>query len=377
MNDSCKNPFLIYGYEDPAHFCDRVEETADIISALRNGRNISLIAPRRMGKTGLIHNVFHEIQQADPSAACFYVDIFATKSLDDFVYQLGKKIVGKMDSPQQKAAGYVTSFFKSAKVVFSVDMLTGMPEASLGFEPHMVKNTLEEIFAYMKQSGRECFVAIDEFQQILEYEDTGVEALLRSMIQFCHNVHFIFSGSKRHMMVDIFTNAKRPFFQSTECMSLYPISEDSYFTFAERLMQKGGISLDQEIFHDIYSRFEGHTWYVQYLLNVIYEYVPRIVTQEEVNNAIARILRRNEDAYRETLDRLSKNQVALLSAIANEGIVVQVNAGAFIRKYRLTGSSSVNRALEYLIDKEFVYKQSNGYIVYNRLLGMWLRNSLN
>lgn len=377
MNDSCKNPFLIYGYEDPAHFCDRVEETADIISALRNGRNISLIAPRRMGKTGLIHNVFHEIQQADPSAACFYVDIFATKSLDDFVYQLGKKIVGKMDSPQQKAAGYVTSFFKSAKVVFSVDMLTGMPEASLGFEPHMVKNTLEEIFAYMKQSGRECFVAIDEFQQILEYEDTGVEALLRSMIQFCHNVHFIFSGSKRHMMVDIFTNAKRPFFQSTECMSLYPISEDSYFTFAERLMQKGGISLDQEIFHDIYSRFEGHTWYVQYLLNVIYEYVPRIVTHEEVNNAIARILRRNEDAYRETLDRLSKNQVALLSAIANEGIVVQVNAGAFIRKYRLTGSSSVNRALEYLIDKEFVYKQSNGYIVYNRLLGMWLRNTLN
>lgn len=377
MNDSCKNPFLIYGYEDPAHFCDRVEETADIISALRNGRNISLIAPRRMGKTGLIHNVFHEIQQADPSAACFYVDIFATKSLDDFVYQLGKKIVGKMDSPQQKAAGYVTSFFKSAKVVFSVDMLTGMPEASLGFEPHMVKNTLEEIFAYMKQSGRECFVAIDEFQQILEYEDTGVEALLRSMIQFCHNVHFIFSGSKRHMMVDIFTNAKRPFFQSTECMSLYPISEDSYFTFAERLMQEGGISLDQEIFHDIYSRFEGHTWYVQYLLNVIYEYVPRIVTHEEVNNAIARILRRNEDAYRETLDRLSKNQVALLSAIANEGIVVQVNAGAFIRKYRLTGSSSVNRALEYLIDKEFVYKQSNGYIVYNRLLGMWLRNTLN
>ena len=84
MTGSMKNPFLIYGYEDPAHFCDREEETADIISALRNGRNISLIAPRRMGKTGLIHNVFHRIRQTDPSAACFYVDIFATKTLDDF-----------------------------------------------------------------------------------------------------------------------------------------------------------------------------------------------------------------------------------------------------------------------------------------------------
>lgn len=377
MTNSLKNPFLIYGYEDPEHFCDRIEETADIISALRNGRNISLIAPRRMGKTGLIHNVFHNIMQANPSAACFYVDIFATKSLNDFVHHLGKNIVGKIDTPQQKAAGFVTSFFKSAKVVFSVDMLTGMPEASLGFESHMAKNTLEEIFAYLKQSKRECYVAIDEFQQILEYEDTGVEALLRSMIQFCHNVHFIFSGSKRHMMVDIFTNAKRPFFQSTECMSLYPIPEDSYYPFAEGFMRQGEIVLDKEIFHDIYSRFEGHTWYVQYILNVIFEYAPKVVKKEDVDSAISRILRRNEDTYRETLDRLSKNQVYLLSAIANEGVVNQVNAGNFIRRYKLKGTSSVNRALEYLIDRELVYKFSGGYIVYNRFLGLWLRNTMN
>ena len=376
MTGSLKNPFLIYGYEDPVHFCDREEDTADIISALRNGRNVSLTAPRRMGKTGLIHNVFHGIRQTDPSAACFYVDIFATKTLDDFVRYLGRNIVGKIDTPQQKAAGFVTSFFKSAKVVFSVDMLTGMPEATLGFEPHLAKNTLEEIFAYLRQSERECYVAIDEFQQILEYEDTGVEAMLRSMIQFCHNVHFIFSGSKRHMMVDIFTNAKRPFFQSTECMSLHPIPEDRYYLFAERFMCQGGIVLNNDVFHDIYSRFEGHTWYVQYILNVIYEYAPEVVTFEDVNNAIARILRRNEDTYRETLDRLSKNQVYLLSAIANEGVVGQVNAGNFIRRYRLKGTSSVNRALEYLIDRELVYKQSDGYIVYNRFLGMWLKYTM-
>ena len=135
MTGSLKNPFLIYGYEDPVHFCDREEETADIISALRNGRNVSLTAPRRMGKTGLIHNVFHRIKQTDPSAACFYVDIFATKTLDDFVHYLGRNIVGKIDTPQQKAAGFVTSFFKSAKVVFSVDTLTGSEVQTLTTPP--------------------------------------------------------------------------------------------------------------------------------------------------------------------------------------------------------------------------------------------------
>lgn len=374
MTDSFKNPFLVYGYESPEYFCDRVEETAGIISALQNGRNVSLIAPRRMGKTGLIHNVFHEIQQKDASAACFYVDIFATRSVEDFVNLLGRSIVGKLDTPRQKASGMVASFFKSAKVVFSTDMLTGLPEASLSFEPQMAKSTLEEIFAYLRTSDRECYVALDEFQQILEYEDTGIEAMLRSMIQFCHNVHFIFSGSKRHMMVDIFTNAKRPFFQSTECMGLYPIPEDSYFSFVEGLMKKGNIEISREIFHDVYTRFEGHTWYIQYLMNVIYELSPEIVQPENINNALLRILRRNEDSYRETLDRLSKNQASLLSAIAKEGVVGQVNSGDFIRRNRLKGTSSVNRALEYLVGKELVYKQPKGYMVYNRFLGLWLSN---
>ena len=374
MTDSFKNPFLVYGYESPEYFCDRVEETAGIISALQNGRNVSLIAPRRMGKTGLIHNVFHEIQQKDASAACFYVDIFATRSVEDFVNLLGRSIVGKLDTPMQKASGMVASFFKSAKVVFSTDMLTGLPEASLSFEPQMAKSTLEEIFAYLRNSDRECYVALDEFQQILEYEDTGIEAMLRSMIQFCHDVHFIFSGSKRHMMVDIFTNAKRPFFQSTECMSLYPIPEDSYFSFVEGLMKKGNIEISREIFHDVYTRFEGHTWYIQYLMNVIYELSPEIVQPENINNALLRILRRNEDSYRETLDRLSKNQASLLSAIAKEGVVGQVNSGDFIRRNRLKGTSSVNRALEYLVGKELVYKQPKGYMVYNRFLGLWLSN---
>lgn len=374
MTDSFKNPFLVYGYESPEYFCDRVEETAGIISALQNGRNVSLIAPRRMGKTGLIHNVFHEIQQKDASAACFYVDIFATRTVEDFVNLLGRSIVGKLDTPMQKASGMVASFFKSAKVVFSTDMLTGLPEASLSFEPQMAKSTLEEIFAYLRNSDRECYVALDEFQQILEYEDTGIEAMLRSMIQFCHNVHFIFSGSKRHMMVDIFTNAKRPFFQSTECMGLYPIPEDSYFSFVEGLMKKGNIEISREIFHDVYTRFEGHTWYIQYLMNVIYELSPEIVQPENINNALLRILRRNEDSYRETLDRLSKNQASLLSAIAKEGVVGQVNSGDFIRRNRLKGTSSVNRALEYLVGKEIVYKQPKGYMVYNRFLGLWLSN---
>ena len=117
-------------------------------------------------------------------------------------------------------------------------MLTGNPQVNLDFQPEQTESTLEQVFAYLVQSNRECYIAIDEFQQILEYPETNVEALLRSYVQFCPNVHFIFSGSKQYLMTDIFSSASRPFFQSTEKMHLYPIPEDKYYEFAEYWMNK-------------------------------------------------------------------------------------------------------------------------------------------
>ena len=54
------NPFLLKGYISSEYFCDRDSETQKILSAIENGRDITLISPRRMGKTGLIHHVFNQ-----------------------------------------------------------------------------------------------------------------------------------------------------------------------------------------------------------------------------------------------------------------------------------------------------------------------------
>lgn len=104
------NPFIVYGYVSPEYFCDRKEETSKLISALRNGRNVTLMSPRRMGKTGLIHNAFHHIEEEYPDAACFYMDIFSTSSLKDFVMLFGKTVIGKVDTIPQKAMSAVNTF---------------------------------------------------------------------------------------------------------------------------------------------------------------------------------------------------------------------------------------------------------------------------
>ena len=67
------NPFLISGYHSPEFFCDRVSETNNILNALYNGRNVTLIAPRRMGKTGLIRHAFYHSKLQNSEITTLYI----------------------------------------------------------------------------------------------------------------------------------------------------------------------------------------------------------------------------------------------------------------------------------------------------------------
>lgn len=368
-----RNPFLIYGYTSPEYFCDREEETEKLISALRNGRNVTLMSPRRMGKTGLIHNAFYHVKQQDASVACIYLDIFSTRSLYDFVVLFGKAVIGNVESVSQKAISTIGSFFKNCKLVFTADPLSGTPQLSLDFTPQQADSTLRDIFSYLKDSPRECFIAIDEFQQIAEYPETGIEAALRSYAQFCPNVHFIFSGSKQHLISDIFDSPKRPFFRSTQKITIGPIAEKKYYLFAAERMSRKEITLPQEIFHELYTRFEGHTWYLQYVLNHIYERRPNQVSRDVLNSCIKDIIMSEEEDYKRHLSLMTNNQAQLLEAIGKEKIVASPNASSFIHDYSLKGTSSINKALGYLTDNEYVYRSDAGYIVYDRFMGLWLQ----
>lgn len=257
-----KNPFLVYGYVSPRYFCDREEETKKMLSALDNGRNVTLIAPRRMGKTGLIKNTFYQMQQQHAEVACFYMDIFATRDLSSLVRLLAKTVLGQLDTLSETVLNKLTTFFRTCRPMISVDELTGVPTVTLDFVPDKSEQTLKEIFDYMVASGRQCYLAIDEFQQISFYPEKGTEALLRSFIQFMPNVHFIFAGSSRHLMEEMFTSTKRPFYQSTQLMMLHEIREESYYRFASAFFEAKGCSLSKQVFgwiYLVYSSFAEST----------------------------------------------------------------------------------------------------------------------
>lgn len=367
------NPFLLYGYEGPEYFCDRKEETKEMVSSLRNGCNITLMSPRRYGKTGLIRHVFHKIKEQDPDAACFYIDIYATNSLYDFVQTFAKAVVGKLDTPLQKAENIITKIFKSSQITMSTDFMTGLPQLSLNFAPQYTESTLDEIFTYISQSQRNCYIAFDEFQQVTEYPEKNVEALLRTHIQKMNNAHFVFSGSRLHMMMEMFNSPKHPFYRSTEKLNLGTLDEAVYYSFAEEKLKEKDVSLPYDAFHELYSMVDGVTWYIQAVLNRLYRLTDKTVTVKDMNEVIIKIILSEEEDYKRLFHLLTANQANLLQAIAREGSVAEPMSGLFLRKHQLKSTSSVQRALKYLADEEYIYLSERGYIIYDRFFGIWLK----
>ena len=366
------NPFLITGYHSSEYFCDREKETESMMNAFHNGRNLTLISPRRMGKTGLIHHAFHKLKQQTPDIIVVYMDIFSTQNLGEFVQLFASAVFGKLASGQQKTMSRIGKFIKSFRPVLTIDEFTGAPKFTVDISPASEETSLKEIFAYLQTSGKRCCIAIDEFQQIAEYPEKGVEALLRSHIQMMSNVHFIFSGSKKQMMQEMFLSAKRPFYQSTQILSIDKIDREKYFRFAADFFSAQGKELSQETFSYIYDGFNGHTWYIQAILNRLYSYRenPEIIL---VNNAISEILTEYGSIYENLISTYSTNHIRLLKAVAKEKCVKEINAGDFIARNKLKAASSVNVALKRLIDKELLYKTLDGYIVYDRFMAIWLR----
>lgn len=366
------NPFLISGYHSPKYFCDREQETKQITEALHNERNLTLIAPRRMGKTGLIKHVFHKLRAQEKNIITLYLDIYSTQNLKEFVQALASTVLGSLDSAPQKAISRIGKFLKSCHPVFTFDEITGLPEVSIDIAPAKEEITLKEIFNYLQSSEKHCYIAIDEFQQIAEYPEKGIEALLRSYIQFLPTTHFIFAGSKEHVMQEMFLSAKCPFYQSTQTLIIDRIDEDVYFDFSSSFFMKQSRKLDKDTFSILYNEFEGHTWYIQSILNRLFSY-PVHPDQDAVNFAINEIVSENEYSYQNLLAAYPAGSVRLIKAIAKDRIVPEINAGSFIAKHKLKAASSINTALRTLIKKEMVYKSITGYIVYDHFLAIWLR----
>ena len=368
------NPFVVGKYLSDKYFCDRTAETDFLRKQILNGRDVALISPRRIGKSGLIQHFFNQ-PDIKEQYHIFFVDIYATTSLAEFVYTLGKEIYAQL-KPQstiwkERFFQVITSF----RVGFKLDSRTGDPSFDLGLGDIQVpQTTLDEIFAYIEEADKPCVIAIDEFQQIGEYAENNVEALLRTKIQKCHRAQFIFSGSKRHVMSNMFNSPSKPFYQSAISIGLDPIPMHVYSQFATSLFEERERHVDANVIEHIWLQYEGYTWFVQMMMNELYALTSEGETcrSSMITEARHNVILAQEQSYKDLLSNLPPKQKVVLQAIAKEGVAHNVTSAKFIKKYNLNSASSVQAAVKLLIKNDLLTQVDNGYRVYDFFFSEWL-----
>ncbi len=369
-----ENPFPVISYQGPEYFCDRVEETAKLMEAIKNGRNTTLTALRRMGKTGLIQHVLEQLKHKK-NTRCFYIDLYPTQSQADLIRTLARHTLGKLDSNQIKLMRELANFFTHLRPVIQYDPLSGAPSVEFTLDAnYQAEHSFEQVFTYLERSGHQIVIALDEFQQISEYKEQNTEALLRTFVQRSKNIRFIFSGSHSSMLQAMFRDQGQPFYQSTDLMQLGPIEHESYATFITGKFAEAKRKISLENADRILEWCRHHTYYVQLICNRLFARGIRQPDDWYIERLFQEILQENQPVYYNYRKLLTSNQWTLLQGIAREKGARQVMGTEFIRKNNLGTPSSVQTALLALQEKEMIFEEEGRWWVYDVFLSRWLES---
>lgn len=368
------NPFIVSGKIEPEYFCDRVQESRFLIRSLVNGNNLVLISPRRMGKTGLIHYCYDQ-EPIRGNYHTVFIDILHTTSLREFTFLFGRSIFDAILPLGQKVLTSFVQTLKSLSGKFSIDLVTNMPTFNLELgditRPAL---TLEEIFDYLEHDDRPCIVAFDEFQQIANYPEKNIEALLRTHVQQASNTHFIFAGSEYHIMQEMFMSSAKPFYNSADTLELKAIDMEVYTQFVIGHMNNGQRTIAPELVKAVYRLYRGNTYAMQKTFNELYALMKEddVATLDMVTTAINNVIDSKESMFREQLSNIPDKHKPLLYAVAQDGEAERITSAKFVKDHKLPSASAVQYATSQLLVRGVITKLAGKYSINDPFFSLWI-----
>ncbi|MEM7550181.1 MAG: ATP-binding protein [Bacteroidota bacterium] len=367
------NPFILTGYHSPEYFCNRENELSWLREQLFNERNIVLYAERRVGKSALIKHLFHHLKQ-EKSAETIFVDFLGTSNIQSANQKIGSAIIEHFGDMRKGLKSGLLKIASSLGATLSFDPLSGLPKITFTHkQPEQINNqSLDIIGNYLLESKKKIVIAIDEFQEITRYPEKEAEALFRSWTQKYPMIRFVFSGSYRHMMESMFSNADRPFYRSAQLYQLSTIGEQVYSRFIHKHFDKAKRKIPTDILKEVFRWTRMQTYYVQLVCNKLFG-LKKEINSVTLISVFHEVMAQEVPLFSNFQKLLTTFQWKLLVALAKEEVALNPMGKDFINRYGLGTPSSVSTALKRLLDYEMI-DQIEGYRVQDVLLMRWLQS---
>jgi len=370
-----KNPFILSVIPPDAPFCNRIEELEQLTSYAIDGTNVVLYSPRRFGKTSLVKRV--QANLAKQGMLVLYTDFFGVTSVDDVAGKIARSVytfIHRNESLMKKALRILTTFrpvFKPEQDgSFSISIELARTNLH-GID--LLDKTLEDLGVFMEQAGPEkIHIVFDEFQEITELKEKHIESTLRSHIQFQLSSYF-FVGSRRRILLKMFNEKNRPFFQSAQLYELKRLPHDDLVGYLVAQFKKGAKRCPEKNARNISFISRQYPYYAQKLALNVYAVSGKVVHAEDITKALEIMIENETYFYQATLQSLAPRQIALLRALAIEPSKT-ILSNQYIHKHDLGSIGGVQSAIKKLRQMDLVEIDTDSrYRTVDPIFSMWLQ----
>jgi hypothetical protein len=369
-----RNPFLLSEIPVGDPFCDREKQLTDFVAYARAQTNAVLFSPRRFGKTSLIKRVQHQLQGEGFLTA--YCDLFGVISIEEIAGRITRSIFSITQAKEslfKKAISLIRSFRPvigmNEKGEMSVSVQPAFKKAGLG----TLEETLYGLSEFIKTIDPPTHLVFDEFQELNEIENSvAIEGILRKHIQQVRG-SFVFVGSRRRLLLEMFNDRKRPFFQSVVNYELEPLPVDELTAFIVDQFSKGNKHISRPQAEKIANRVNQHPGYTQKLCFFLYEICDNQVADSDLIEAYEMLITNEKHYFESILQGLSNKQVSLLLAIAKES-EGKVYSADFMARHNLGSTGGIQNSLAVLLRQDIIEQavSSKTWSVVDPLLTSWL-----
>jgi len=370
---SQENPFILTSFLGKKYFCDRENELKSLLSHVENDRNTVLYGWRGLGKSALIHRVFDKLESKGQYEA-LYVDMMTTESLEDVVKVIASAIFEKFGRGKPSISSSMNKLFFALGASIRFDPYSDMPDLNLGNQQSgRGEQSLHALGEFLKEKKKKIIIAIDEFQQIDQFEEKNAAFIFKNWMQKFPDIHFIFCGNHVKRMVKVFAERDSPFYQSAQLVPLLPIPLDRYSGFIQDHFESRGKTISKEMIEKIYTWSRGQTYTIQLLCNYLFAQCS-YVKDEDVNKICHEILEQYLPVFASFPKMLTKAQWNLMKAIAKEEPLMNPMSKEFLAKHLLGAASTVSTALKSLQKQELIFEEDGAYLVQEVLLSRWMKS---
>jgi AAA+ ATPase superfamily predicted ATPase len=364
------NPFKYGTVVSGRDFCGRKILLKQIIEHIESSQRIVILGARRIGKTSVVCEAVRKCK----GLRVLYVDLLGIKSIDALCRRILRAIV-----LLEKKSGWMEKIIKRLaylKPTISVDPITSMPTISFDASVEMQANSIPEVLALIESIGKthRLVVIFDEFQDTMNLADAREAlALLRSSIQFQTKIPYIFVGSIRHKMNEIFSDHESPFFKSAIPLSVNPLPFEIFSKFLKKKFASGNREIATGVLEKVFAIANDIPGDIQQLCEALWE----ITTENETINAsrlksaLELIFAREQKSYENYIGLLTNIQYRCLVALAKQG-GSGIFSVAFLKNAGFNNPSTVRRAITRLTHLNIVFENKGIYQFINPFFRAWL-----